>query len=125
MSHSRKRYIIEFFFKKLAFSRVVTIQGCRQSGKSYLAKNLLLELLPECLYLTFDQKSLKTFAQDNPESFLSKYKDSSPLIIDEAQKVPDIFDAIKFEVDQNSQPGQYVLLGSTEFSKLLKILNHL
>lgn len=47
--------------------------------------------------------------------------DSKPLIIDEAQKVPDIFDAVKYVVDVNTDPGQYVLLGSTEFSKLLKI----
>ncbi len=121
MPHSRKRYIIEIFLKKLAFSRVVTLQGCRQSGKSFLARQLLPLLLRDSTYLTFDQKSVKTFAQQNPESFLSKYKGSSPVIIDEAQKVPDIFDAIKFEVDQNPKPGQYVLLGSTEFSKLLQI----
>jgi predicted AAA+ superfamily ATPase len=44
-----------------------------------------------------------------------------PLVIDEAKKVPEIFDAVKLRVDQDSQPGQYLLLGSTEFSHLFKI----
>lgn len=121
MPRIRRRQILELFKKKLAFSRVVAIQGCRQSGKSVLARQILPQILKKAIYVTFDQKILKTFATENPESFLQKYQDAMPLIIDEAQKVPDIFDAVKFEVDQNSEPGQYVLLGSTEFSKFLKI----
>jgi predicted AAA+ superfamily ATPase len=37
-------------------------------------------------------------------------------MIDEAQKVPLLFDTVKFFVDQNPRPGQFVLAGSTEFS---------
>lgn len=43
------------------------------------------------------------------------------LVIDEAQKAPAMFDQIKYMVDINKAPGQFVLLGSTEFSKELKI----
>ena len=121
MPHARKRSILTLLEKKLTFSRIVTLQGCRQSGKSFLAREILQKLHPGSKYLTFDQKVQKTFAQDNPESFLKRYIEATPLILDEAQKVSDIFDAIKFEVDQNPKPGQYVLLGSTEFSKLLHI----
>ena len=121
MAHSRNRHLLSQFAKRLAFSRVLAIQGCRQSGKSFLAKHLLSQIAPEAQYVTFDQKTVKTFASENPESFLKQYQSSAPLIIDEAQKVPGIFDAIKFEVDEDPRPGQYVVLGSTEFSKLLKI----
>ena len=121
MPHSRKRLLLSLFEKKLKLSRVVTLQGCRQSGKSFFAKQILTKKFPQSVYVTFDQKTLKTFAEDNPESFLKKYSDADPLMIDEAQKVPDIFDAIKYEVDEDLRPGQYILLGSTEFSKLSKV----
>ena len=35
--------------------------------------------------------------------------------------VPEIFNAVKFQVDQKRVPGSYLLLGSTEFSKLARI----
>jgi uncharacterized protein len=40
-----------------------------------------------------------------------------PLVIDEAQKAPPLFDEIKLRVDKKRIPGSYLLLGSTEFSK--------
>ena len=55
-------------------------------------------------YQTFDQSRVKSLAQENPQSFLSKYGDASPLMIDEAQKVPDIFDAMKYQ-DGSSPEG--------------------
>jgi len=39
------------------------------------------------------------------------------LVIDEAQKVPKIFDAVKYTVDQDRRPGRFVLTCSTEFSR--------
>jgi hypothetical protein len=121
MLHQRNRLILDIFQKKLKLSRVVAIQGCRQSGKSFFAKQILSNRFPASIYVTFDQKVQKTFAEENPESFLKKYSDAAPFIIDEAQKVPEIFDAIKFQVDQHIRPGQFVLLGSTEFSRLSKV----
>ena len=107
--------------KKLKFFPVVAIQGARQPGKSFLARHLLKEILPESKYLTFDQQTWKAEAQRAPHTFLTDHSGSGLLIIDEAQKVPAIFDAVKFEVDQNRIPGKFLLLGSTEFSKLAQI----
>lgn len=39
-------------------------------------------------------------------------------MIDEAQKAPALFDALKFSVDSLRKPGRFLILGSTEFSKL-------
>ncbi len=117
MPHSRARHGLPLLIKKLKFQPVVTIQGVRQSGKSFLARELLLNHCPNLTYLTFDQKIVKDQAKSNPESFLFSYAESRPLAIDEAQKVPDIFDAIKYQVDRQRRPGSYLLLGSTEFAK--------
>jgi predicted AAA+ superfamily ATPase len=96
---------------------VIAIQGARQSGKIFLVRELLSPELPTSSYVIFDRPADRELAESASESFLEKYAASAPLIIDEAQKVPKIFDTIKFLVDLQRRPGKYLLLGSTEFSK--------
>ncbi len=117
MPHTRARYILDIISKKLNFQRVVVIQGARQTGKSYLLRSLAAKTGGFFKYLTFDQETQKLFAESNPETFLKQHQDVKTLMIDEAQKVPAIFDAVKFAVDENRRPGMYILAGSTEFSK--------
>lgn len=56
-------------------------------------------------------------ADRSPDTYLESHGKAHPLMIDEAQKAPNLFDAIKLRVDEAPHPGQYVLLGSTEFSR--------
>lgn len=121
MPHLRERHVLSCILKKLRFSRVVTIQGPRQSGKSVFARELLPKTLKKAKYISLDDKIERAQAQDAPRVFLKRFSTVHPLVIDEAQKAPDLFDAIKLQVDENPQPGQYVLLGSTEFSRETKI----
>lgn len=121
MPHARSRAVLNRLLKKLKLFPVVAIQGARQTGKSFLARQLLKEAIPSSKYLTFDQLAVKAEATRAPQTFLTEHTDSGLLVIDEAQKVPDIFDAIKFEVDQKRFPGRFLLLGSTEFSRLSQI----
>lgn len=89
---------------------VIGITGPRQSGKSTLAKMTF----PEKKYVSFDDKNLRELAKANPKDFLLAFPDGA--IIDEAQKVPEIFDAVKFFVDKNEYvPGKYILTGSSQF----------
>jgi predicted AAA+ superfamily ATPase len=121
MPHSRTRIILPRLLKKLSFFPVVAIQGARQTGKSFLAHSLLKDALPLIKYLSFDQLTVRQQAKRAPQTFLTDHSESMLLVIDEAQKVPEIFDAVKFEVDQRRVPGRFLLLGSTEFSKLSQI----
>ena len=121
MIHLRNRLVLQVLLKRLKYFRVVAMQGARQTGKSFLAREILKNKFKKSKYLTFDQQSLLAHAKDQTHTFLKDYSDFSPLIIDEAQKVPEIFDAIKYEVDLDQTPGKYLLLGSTEFSYLTKI----
>ena len=90
---------------------VVGITGPRQSGKSTLAKMTF----PEKRYISFDDKSIRELATSNPKDFLLAFPDGA--IIDEAQKVPEIFDAVKYHVDQGSfTPGKFILTGSNQFN---------
>lgn len=120
MPHGRSRHILTQFLKRMRFSRVVSIQGARQVGKSFFAREIITTLLPKSAYITLDKQRDRDFARTNPESFIDSF-DGTPLIIDEAQKAPGLFDTVKWKVDENTRPGQFVLLGSTEFSKELQI----
>ena len=89
---------------------VIGITGPRQSGKSTLAKLTF----PQKKYVSFDEKSMREMAKSNPKDFLLAFPDGA--IIDEAQKVPEIFDAIKFHVDNKKfEAGKYILTGSSQF----------
>lgn len=89
---------------------VVAITGPRQSGKTTLAKMAF----PEKQYVSFDDVNMRELAGSNPGDFLKAFPQGA--IIDEAQKVPAIFDAIKLVVDNSEySPGKYILTGSSQF----------
>ena len=73
---------------------IVAITGPRQSGKSTLSRYAF----PDKKYVSFDDKNLRELAKSNPSDFLRAFPDG--VIIDEAQKVPEIFDAVKLIVDK-------------------------
>lgn len=90
---------------------VIGITGPRQSGKSTLAKMAF----PEKRYISLDDKTIRELATANPIDFLLAFPDGA--IIDEAQKVPEIFDAVKYHIDQGSfTPGKFILTGSNQFN---------
>ena len=89
---------------------VIAVTGPRQSGKSTLS----IAAFPEKKYISFDDKYYRELAKSNPGDFIRAFPDG--LIIDEAQKVPEIFDAIKLAVDSGKYtPGKYILTGSSQF----------
>lgn len=58
-------------------------------------------------------------AEGNPKVFLSRFEE--PLTIDEVQKAPKLFDAIKLLVDKDRRPHRFILSGSTQLSAKLGI----
>nr|WP_315103386.1 ATP-binding protein [uncultured Catonella sp.] len=89
---------------------VVGITGPRQSGKSTLAKTVFSNKK----YVTFDDITMRKMAESNPNDFIMAFPEGA--VIDEAQKVPEIFDAIKLQVDKGkSTPGKFILTGSSQF----------
>ncbi len=83
--------------------------GLRQVGKS----TLLRDLLKLSELVTMDDDESRTDAENAPKVFLAKY--SRPLVIDEIQKVPKLFDALKSEVDRKRVPGTFFVTGSQSF----------
>ena len=88
---------------------VIGITGPRQSGKSTLAK----AVFPDKKYVTFDDRTMRDLAASNPNDFIMAFPAGA--VIDEAQKVPEIFDAIKLHVDrEHSAPGTFIVTGSSQ-----------
>ncbi|MDH4468740.1 MAG: AAA family ATPase [Bacteriovoracaceae bacterium] len=121
MSHIRKRFLLDLIVARLKISPIVAIQGARQTGKSLLARELIKEKVKAMSYRTLDKKSDRDFAKNNPDSFLAQVSSNELMVIDEVQKAPDLFDALKASVDENRRPGRFLILGSTEFSTMQRI----
>ena len=92
---------------------VVVITGMRQTGKTtFIQKQSGLH---QRRYVTFDDFPQREAAKSDPDSFVTS---EEPLTIDEAQKCPEIFTAIKKVVDKKRNPGQFLLSGSANFGLL-------
>ena len=98
---------------------VVTITGPRQSGKSTLLK----EKLQNYNYVSLEDPDMRLYAEDDPRGFLRAFE--APLVIDEAQKVPELFSYIQGIVDKEDKLGMYVLSGSQNFLLMEKITQSL
>jgi len=120
MPHQRLRDIENLLSKRIKLWPVLGIIGMRQCGKSTLLRDLFLAKHAGT-YQTMDSATQRERARQAPESFTTLEKKNERLVIDEIQKVPDLFDAIKLHVDQKRRPGMYIISGSTEFSQLTGI----
>ena len=88
---------------------VVTLTGVRQSGKSTLLKNMF----PDYRYVSLEDPDFRKFASDDARGFLDSM--GKHVIIDEVQRVPDLFSYIQGRVDAINQEGMYILSGSSNF----------
>jgi predicted AAA+ superfamily ATPase len=88
---------------------VVMLVGPRQAGKSTLAASSVAEGSPPS-YISFDDPAELAAAQADPAGFVAGLGDR--VVLDEAQRVPDLFLPIKASVDRARQPGRFLLTGS-------------
>ena len=94
---------------------VVTLTGPRQSGKTTLARTAF----PRHDYASLEDPDLRTFALEDPRGFLDQYRRG--VVIDEAQRAPDLFSYVQTLVDRDDRPGRFVLSGSQNFLLLRSI----
>jgi predicted AAA+ superfamily ATPase len=113
-----KRNIVSNLLDALSDTPVVLINGARQTGKSTLVQSLAQEEHP-ALYITLDDASVLAAAQQDPAGFISQF--DGPVILDEVQRVPDLFLAIKATVDRCRLPGRFLLTGSANVLLLPKL----
>ncbi|PCI95526.1 hypothetical protein COB11_01965 [Candidatus Aerophobetes bacterium] len=102
------RFLKNSLLRSFKVSPVTLLIGPRQTGKTTLMKELGEGLGMK--HLTFDTLRQLSIAQEDPEGFVSAL--STPVIIDEVQRVPNIALPIKLAVDENRTPGMFGLTGS-------------
>lgn len=90
----------------LSDTPALLITGPRQSGKTTLVKSLS----PNMAYFTLDDELDRSYALTDPTGFIRR---SQSMIIDEIQRAPNLLFAIKKSIDDNRQPGRFILTGST------------
>lgn len=99
-------------------TRVVVVLGARQVGKSTLVGQIA-ESRGIKTVRTFDDQATRQLALDDPTGFIAEL--STPAVIDEVQRVPDVLLAIKQRVDADTSPGQFLLTGSANILTAPKI----
>lgn len=111
-----KRHLQSILESSAGVFTIITLTGPRQSGKTTLAK----ATFEKAHYISLEDPTHRTLALEDTKGFLRQFG-TDQVILDEAQRVPDLFSYIQGIVDQNDRPGQYILTGSQNFLLLEKI----
>jgi hypothetical protein len=91
---------------------VLAITGPRQSGKTTLAR----AVFASHAYVSLENPEQREFAQTDPRGFLASRAEG--VVIDEAQRSPELFAWLQGVVDEEPRPGRFVLTGSSQFGLL-------
>ena len=110
-----ERTLSSFVKDNAGWFPVVSVTGPRQSGKSTLVQHVF----PDYLYVNLEDEATRNLALADPSGFIRERP--ARLVIDEAQRVPELFSAIQVASDATGEPGQYVLSGSQNFLLLKQI----
>lgn len=102
------RIIDNLLKKKLRSSGAVLLKGPKWCGKSTSASQIANSIIYMQDPSTREQNI--ALAKASPKKLLDR---EAPLLIDEWQTIPFIWDAIRFEIDQRSSFGQFILTGSS------------
>jgi hypothetical protein len=86
----------------------VLIHGPRQSGKTTLAR--AVGEARGYRYVSFDDEATVAAAKADPIGFVSRLPAKS--ILDEVQRVPELFTSLKAAIDRRRTAGRYILTGS-------------
>ena len=105
----------------LADTPVVLLHGPRQSGKTSLAREIAEPA--GYGYLTFDDDNLAAAARADPVGFTAGLPPR--MVLDEIQRVPEIFTSLKAVVDKDRMPGRFLLTGSANVLLLPKLADSL
>ena len=105
----RKRLIESQIAKKMSYSGGLVIEGAKWVGKSTTASifsNTVIKLQDPLIKKQY--QILATISKDDV------LKGEKPILFDEWQEVPEIWDFIRLDIDDNNHKGAYLLTGSTK-----------
>lgn len=103
------------FLKMNKVFKALLVTGARQVGKSTMLRHLAENT--GRTFVSMDDKRNRELARRDPGLFFQTFK--TPILIDEVQKAPELFEHIKMICDETNENGLFWLTGS-ESKKLLK-----
>ncbi len=117
--YSIKRHIEPVVQRRARNSKAMLLTGPRQVGKTTLCRYLFSEISQ----VTFDDDLLMAQAVDDPALFL--LNNPPPLMIDEVQKCPSIFNRIKIVLDNTEKKMNFILTGSQKLQLMESVSDSL
>ncbi|WP_454062955.1 ATP-binding protein [Candidatus Nitrospira salsa] len=115
------RYAEPLLLEALVDSPAVLIYGPRQCGKTTLAQQVGERL--GYAYLNFDDDVARAAAEADPVGFVADLPNH--VILDEVQRVPTLFAALKTAIDRKRTPGRFILTGSAHVLFVPKLVDSL
>jgi predicted AAA+ superfamily ATPase len=110
------RWVEAAWAKKFTAPYVHIVFGARQTGKS----TLLRRLLPDAaVWLDFSRPAERSEYERDPDRLVQrcqampKSRTPATVVVDEAQNVPAIFDAVQYLYDSDKRRWRFVLCGSS------------
>ena len=113
--YSIKRHIEPIALRRARNSKAILLTGPRQVGKSTLFQHLF----HDANQVTFDDDLLLAQAAEDPGLFL--LNNPCPLMIDEVQKCPSIFNRVKIELDKTDEKANFFLTGSQKLQLMEQV----
>lgn len=132
------RFVNDRLWDALAYSPAVLLQGPRQCGKTTLALSTAApgnatqaagQAVPASgnvqgfEYVSFDDDAMRASAETDPMGFAADLRDR--VILDEVQRVPGLFAALKLEIDRHRLPGRFLLTGSANVLQTARLADSL
>ena len=105
------------FLKTSTFFKAILVTGARQVGKTTMLKHLAEGT--DRTYVTMDNGMARDLAKRDPVLFFQTYK--PPILIDEIQKAPELFEQIKIMCDETDERGLFWLTGSQQYKMMKKV----
>lgn len=102
------RHLAPRLREALRDSPAVLIHGPRQSGKTTLAR--AVGEPRGYRYVSFDDEAIRAAAGSDPIGFVDALAPKT--ILDEVQRVPEIFTSLKLAIDRHRSAGRFILTGS-------------
>lgn len=113
------RFALPKLKEALADTPAVLIHGPRQCGKTTLARMAG----EDCAYFTFDDENVLAAARRDSVGFVERLP--GKVVLDEVQRVPELFATLKYAIDRERRPGRFLLTGSANLMFLPQLSDSL
>lgn len=112
-----KRELERKFLMMDTHFKVILVTGARQVGKTTMLRHLAEGT--DRTYVSLDNRMARQLAKSDPVLFFQTYR--PPMLIDEIQKAPELFEQIKIMCDESDEKGQFWITGSQQYNMMMHV----